>query len=384
MHDSTHWWRRRGLTLTIVAIACGACSSPRVPVVPPWSQLAGASVAIEDDERALWDDAKERQAELQKGSLLVNNAELTAYLNAVLARLLVDPLPPEAPRPKVWVVRSADRNAFTMPDGTMLVSTSMLAALEDESEVAALLGHELGHFNARHSLAQKRFERVSQSTVERMKVSREGEVYADQFSVEVLQRAGYDPRAMLRVLELADAEEARQDAGYSGPYQFRSHPFVRERLRDLKPSVQNQSRATQIDRATKSDYEQIIVAVLPVAAEVELRARLTERAASTIARLLALQPDSGHAHYLKAEQIRMTAAEGRRSSDARQAYERAVELAPDDPEAVRALGLLYHDAGEHARSEPLLRRYLTLAPDAADRKLVERCLGPPRQGVQAQ
>lgn len=372
-HPSGHrrWSVAAAVGAAGLLCAASCATMPPVPVVPAWNQLVGAPIPIEDDERELWNEAKERRAYLEKDGQIVTVPELTVYLNGILARLLLDPLPEEAPRPQVWVVRSTDRDAATMADGTILVSTSLLAALENEAQLAALLGHELGHFTARHNLLQKRFDAVSRSTVVRMQLSRDNEAYCDRFSLDVVQRAGYDPRQTVRVMELMKAEEAGRK---SGPEQFRSHPFIQERLRDLQRAIRVAPGETPSGAVRAAEYAHAIVTVLPVAAEIELRARLTDRAASTIARLLALQPDSGRAYYLKAELIRLTASEGRLAADARRAYERAVELAPDDPDAVRALGFLYYESGEVTRAWPLLRAYLRLSPEAADRKLVERYL----------
>lgn len=350
---------------------------PPVPVVPAWNQVVGRQITIEEDERALWNEAKEQRAHLEKDGHLVTAPELTAYLNGILARLLLDPLPEEAPRPQVWVVRGTERNATTMADGTILVSTSLLATLENEAQLAGLLGHELGHFTARHNLLQKRFEAVSRSTVVRMQLSRNNEAYCDRFSLDVVQRAGYDPRQTVQVLELTGEDADRR----SGPYEFRSHPFTEERLRDLQRALRVAPGESPKAAVRATEYAHAIVTVLPVAAEIELREGLVGRASSTIARLLALQPDSGRAYYLKAELIRLTAPEGRLAADARLAYEHAVELAPDDPDAVRALGLLYYDSGEVTRARPLLQTYLRLTPGAADRKLVERYLAAEREGA---
>ena len=56
--------------------------------------------------------------------------------------------------------------------------------------------------------------------------------------------------------------------------------------------------------------------------------------------------------------------------------ERAIELSPEDPDALRALGLFLRDTGETERSRALLRRYLLARPDAFDRKIIERYLTP--------
>ena len=85
-------------------------------------------------------------------------------------------------------------------------------------------------------------------------------------------------------------------------------------------------------------------------------------------------PEAGRGFYLMAELDRIEAPEGRRAAEVRALYERAVELAPEDSDALRTLGLLCRELGEHARARDLLRRYVSAAPQAADRKLIERYL----------
>ncbi len=75
-----------------------------------------------------------------------------------------------------------------------------------------------------------------------------------------------------------------------------------------------------------------------------------------------------------AEHARLTEREGRRSATARRHYERAVELAPEDPDAVRALALLCREDGDLERARPLFATYLRVAPQAPERKLIERYL----------
>jgi tetratricopeptide (TPR) repeat protein len=160
------------------------------------------------------------------------------------------------------------------------------------------------------------------------------------------------------------------DEGGGGP--SRSHPFVTERIRALRGQMA--SAEDEHLRVGAETYDEAIAGLLAVAAEVELKAGILDRAEASIARHLALRPESGRGHYLKAEHARLTAPEGRRALQVRLGYERAVELAPDDAEPVRALGLLYYSDGERPRAMALFERYLSLAPDAADRKLIERYL----------
>lgn len=358
--------RAAGLGLLLLVAACAAM--PTVPAVPPWNEVSG-DAPIDDGERALWDQAKDERVDFEEEQLLVPDATLTAYLERVTASLL-PPLPAQAPRPAVHVVRSHRRLAGSFADGGMFITTSMLSGIANEAQLAALLGHELGHFMARHLWIRKQFAKSSRSTVERMQLSREHEYFSDRYALEAMRRAGYDPREAAAMLQLAEPEDAPEP----GLEVFRTHPFMNERVQSLNATIAL-TPPPDPARTGKDEYEQAIAGVLPIAAEVELRAGSLARARDSIARLQALRPDSGRGYFLKGEHARLTERDGRRSAPARSAYERAVVLAPQDPEVVRTLGLLYHEDGNLARATPLLEKYLRLAPDAADRRLVERYLG---------
>jgi tetratricopeptide (TPR) repeat protein len=97
-------------------------------------------------------------------------------------------------------------------------------------------------------------------------------------------------------------------------------------------------------------YAQAISGILLPTAELEIEAGEYARATRAIDRYLERFPESGHAYYLKAEVHRHTLPEGRQSTPAREAYERAVQLAPDDPDALRALGFLLRETGETERA----------------------------------
>jgi predicted Zn-dependent protease len=209
-------------------LCVASCTTrPPAPIVPAWNE-PGSGASIEDEERALWKGAQEWRERITKAGLVVRDEALVAYLNRILEKLVVD-LP--EPVPEVWIVRSPRRTASSLPDGVILVTTSVLAALENEAQLAGLLGHELGHFVARHTLVRRRFARISRSTVERMELARQQETYGDRFAVAAMRQAGYDPREKPKLLLLVEADELEDgDAGY----QLRSHPFIPERVRDLE------------------------------------------------------------------------------------------------------------------------------------------------------
>ena len=229
-----------------------------------------------------------------------------------------------------------------------------------------------GHFMARHKIVEKRFEQVSRSTVERMKLSRRQEKESDSFGLSVMRRAGFDPREFLNMLQLFESD----DSTTYQEYVFRTHPFVPARIQRLKRDIDFRTLENNENlRVHEDEYREAIADILPIAVETEFEAGLLDQAEASLARLFELRPESGRGYYLKAELARLSESEGRSSAKAREAYQRAVELAPDDPQAVRALAFLYYEEGNEKQAIPLFEHYLQLRPDAADRKLINRYLG---------
>jgi hypothetical protein len=345
-----------------VAFAC-VTPAPSVPAVPAWNDAAASRGVVGDDERALWRRAEEMHAELDAEALF-EDAGLDAYVAGVLHALLPSPLPDAAPKPRAFVVHSTDLQAGTSPNGAIYLSLGLLAALENEAQLAALLGHELGHFLGRHSLIEQRYERLSNSTVERANLSRAHEHEADHTGLELMRAAGYAPAEAPHLLALMRSEDYSNRTPHPA---WESHPYVEARVQRLEESI----RPGEDGKREAARYEAAVADSLDEAVQLELDERMLPRARETLARYQRLRPDSGRGFYLKAE-IERLAPGGRSAPAVRKAYERAVELAPEDPDALRALGLLCRDLGDAPCARELLARYLRAAPAADDRKLIER------------
>lgn len=164
------------------------------------------------------------------------------------------------------VLDSPEVNAFALPGGYIYITRGLLAYLNSEAEMAAVLGHEIGHVTARHSVRQISGTRAAQIgyTIGSVFVpelrnqvgqglfnvlggaltsgyGREHELEADRLGAEYLARSGYDPQAMLKVLgvlkdqelyerHLAE-EEGRAPRIYHGV--FASHPSSDQRLQEI-------------------------------------------------------------------------------------------------------------------------------------------------------
>jgi predicted Zn-dependent protease len=134
-------------------------------------------------------------------------------------------------------------NAFALPGGPIFITAALLGRLKTEGQVAAVLGHEIGHVFGRHSaehMAKDSFYSgmanaavlsgidptggAVASSVAQMKslsYGRADETEADEFGIDLLVQAGYDPRAMIEVMKILAAS-----AGGAGrqPEFMSSHP----------------------------------------------------------------------------------------------------------------------------------------------------------------
>lgn len=164
---------------------------------------------------------------------------------------------------------STEINAFALPGGYMYITRGLLAYLNSEAELAAVLGHELGHVTARHSVRQQSTAQAASLGTGLLSIffpqlgyaglnqtinllgtallrgyGREMELEADGLGAEYLARAGYDPNAMLAVIaalknqEVFDRElavaEGRQPRAYHGL--FATHPSNDQRLAEAVAS----------------------------------------------------------------------------------------------------------------------------------------------------
>lgn len=157
-------------------------------------------------------------------------------------------------------------NAFALPGGYVYITRGLLAYLDTEAEMAAVLGHEIGHVTARHSVQRLSVSRAAElgytlgaifvpelrsQTAQGLYnllgaalisgYGREQELQADRLGAEYLQRSGYRPEAMTDVIgvlkdqeeferQLAE-EEGREPRVYHGV--FASHPSNDERLQEV-------------------------------------------------------------------------------------------------------------------------------------------------------
>lgn len=215
----------------------------------------------EKDEIAVGQQANEQV--LQQYSLY-NDPELQNYVQYVGAKVAAKSHRPELSY-RFTVLDSKEVNAFALPGGFVFVTRGLLSYLNTEAQLAAVLGHEIGHVTARHAVRQHSASQLTSigtaigaafipglgqagyqlagvlGTALIRGYGREHELEADRLGAEYLARTGYDPDAMLEVIgvlknqELFELKLARTEGREPHVYHgvFSTHPDTDTRLHEV-------------------------------------------------------------------------------------------------------------------------------------------------------
>ena len=168
-------------------------------------------------------------------------------------------------------------NAFALPGGQIFITAALLKRLENEDQLAGVLGHEIGHVVARHSAEQLAKSKLTQGLtgaaaiamydpqnpgsqggavvaamigkLVNMRYGREDELESDRLAVRLTGEAGYDPRAMIDVMHILE-----QASGASnGPEFTQTHPNPGNRRAEIERAIQEEY-PNGIPASTESSY----------------------------------------------------------------------------------------------------------------------------------
>ncbi|MGE5359308.1 MAG: M48 family metalloprotease [Bacteroidales bacterium] len=200
---------------------------------------------------------REAAAEVRKQYPIIQNDRISRYLTTIGNRLVAAG-PPDLNLSvyeySFTPVNLKEINAFALPGGPMFVQRGMFDAATSEAEVAGVMAHELAHVLLRHGTAnatkaQNPWLQIGQiagavggavvggaagSAIAQgsqfglgtflLKYSREYEKQADLLGVQIMARAGYDPRALAHMFETIQRTSATSGGGGGLPQWLNSHP----------------------------------------------------------------------------------------------------------------------------------------------------------------
>ena len=206
------------------------------------------------------------------------DVELQAYVQRI-----GDSLSTKSHRPNLvyrfTILDSPDINAFALPGGYIYINRGLMAYLSSEEELAAVLGHEIGHVTARHSVrqySQSQLLGIISTAIDITQgrsagnlanlasgallsgYGREMELEADDLGAQYIAKEGYSPQGMFNVLSVLKDQEiysknqaekrGQEPRSYHGV--FASHPSNDKRLKEILEAVTYSFSIEQKDSAS--------------------------------------------------------------------------------------------------------------------------------------
>lgn len=189
--------------------------------------------------------------------------ELQAYLDQVCQRIISRSEAATTDWPFECHLLDDDQtiNAFALPGGQMFITAALFNQMETEAQLAGVMAHEIGHVVARHSSQQIAKQQLTQGLtgaaviaaydpndprsaqtaqmaaligqLVNMKFGRDDEIQSDSLGVQFMAEAGYDPRAMINVMQVL----AEAGGGNRPPEFFSTHPNPENRIARIREAI---------------------------------------------------------------------------------------------------------------------------------------------------
>ncbi|MGD2096777.1 MAG: M48 family metalloprotease [Desulfobacterales bacterium] len=277
-------------------------------------------------------------------------------------------------------------NAFAIPAGYVFIHSGLIAAMDNEDELAGILAHEIAHVNARH-ISQKieRSKKIGWATLAgvaagvligvaggaeagqavtqgsqaagaaaELSYSRDNEIQADQLGLIYLNDAGYDGAGLLKILK-----KMRSKQWFSTeqiPTYMRTHPAIDERITyldsQLNSSPEDTKKWSQVDAG---EFSRAHTYLITQYGDEKLVLKYLEAQVKQ-------HPEDPMAHY----RYGLILARVNRRAEAIEQIRTALQKRAFDPYMLRDVGRVYYLDGQFEQSLKMLKTARNMIPDDAD------------------
>jgi predicted Zn-dependent protease len=339
---------------------------------------AALGITVKEEE----DMSRQMMALIYKYFDIVDDPAVVTYVNKIGNRIL-SVLPQQPFKYRFYVIKEDVYNAFATPAGHIFVYTGLLDAMEEEEELAGILGHEIAHVYCRH-ISQKieRSKKIGMATLAgiaagilmglggageagsavtmgsmaagqsaELSYSRENETQADQVGLKFITEAGYSVSGLLKILK-----KIRSKTWFGSdqiPKYLMTHPAVEDRIAYIGSWLETYNRTSKPIRLVNQD------AFKRVHTRVETRYGDEETVFSNLKADVARNPQDPLAHY----RFGLILARAGKRQEAIEQIRIALTKRAFDPYILKDLGRIYFLDGQFPQALKTLDSAGSMIPD---------------------
>ncbi|MEE4264300.1 MAG: M48 family metalloprotease [Desulfobacteraceae bacterium] len=336
------------------------------------------SITIKEEEEM----SRQMMAMIYKHFDVIDDPVIIPYVDKIGKRILAN-MPQQPFKYHFHVIKADVYNAFATPAGHIFVYTGLLNAMEDEEELAGIMGHEIAHVFLRH-ISQKieRSKKISMATLAgvaagvlmglggageaagavtmgsmaagqtaELAYSRENEMQADELGVEFLTKAGYSASGLLEILK-----KIRSKSWFGSdqvPTYLMTHPAVEDRIAFISSWLQTYNeRFKPIPPVKPDDFNRAHT-------RVETRYIDEQTALSSLRSAVERNPEDPMAHY----RYGLILARVGNLQEAIPQMRTALTKRAFDPYILKDLGWIYFLDGKYEQALKTLEAACAMIPD---------------------
>ena len=338
-------------------------------------------ITVKEEE----DMSRQMMALIYKHFRFVDDPEIVAYVNKIGYRIL-SALPEQPFKYQFHVVHEEVYNAFATPAGHIFIYSGLLNAMEEEEELAGILGHEIAHVYCRH-ISQKieRSKKIGMATLAGMAAgvllgiggageagsavaygsaaagqsaelafSRDDEMQSDQLGLDFITAAGYSAEGLLKILK-----KIRGKTWFGAdqiPSYLMTHPAVEDRISYIGSWIENRNLNTKpIPFVNPDEFNRIHT-------RVETRYGNEATVLSKLEAEVARNPQDPLAHY----RYGLILARVGKRTEAIQQMRAALKKRAFDPYILKDLGWIYFLDGQFSQALKILQNACGMIPEDAE------------------
>ena len=410
------------IVLAVLLTALAGCTSTQ-SVAPLDVAIESSHVPLEEEVWAIGQADSLHAALLAKG-MVSHNKDADRLFSSVKHRLLSDQ-PKIAEHIRIYLLRSPEANAAALPNGVIYINAGLFPILENEDQLAAIIGHEIAHIVGRHSLRAVITQKntfIGAHVADLMtgglglayipalaslsSFSRDQEQQADVEALVWLQEAGYRPEAAVEVFEnfkTVPGAEHNEGSIYS------SHPSQDKRIENLEQQLPAAEPVPSAGPAPSPEFLKVRITQSEAVVRMHLRDHRYILAETDLDRIEVFIPAQSRiqyyrgevyfgraqhpgdatreAHWIETGNSNFAAANFALMEDIKEQnlelailhYTRAASEAPRQADAMKRLGEVYLYQGNSERAIYWLEHYLSMQPGTGDARYAQSLLDKARK-----